>query len=302
LNDRVVTGAFMIDSRGPIELRTSGVETTRRYLGSIEVRPQVRGVAVINHVPTETYLEGVLNAEISTDWHIEVVKAQSVISRTFALHKRSARSRQDWHLSSGQYDQVYLGMNIADARGRLAIQSTRGVVVAFEGKLAQTFYHSNCGGTTEDPAHVWRVSLPYLRSIPIPYGQSDPRFHWEAALADGEIVTILRQAGVKIGRVEEIQIIQRTPSERVSQLSFMGDQVAILSGYDFRRLAGYKRVQSLLFDLVRVPGGFYLKGRGNGHGVGLSQWAAKEMAERGYTYADILHYFYQDVELRLFGG
>lgn len=292
-----VEGRLKITAQGETTIQNSGQLYRRRYLGTFEILPFAGGLHLINHIPTELYLEGVLNAEISTKWHMEVVKAQAVVSRTFALFKREKRLQQPWHLSAGHYDQVYKGTDIADERGKSAIRATYGIVVGYQGDLAQTFYHSNCGGMTEDPGRIWQTGLPYLNVKSVPYGKSDPRYYWETVIPYWEMGKILKKAGSRIGEIEEILISKRTSSERVFELTFIGEADAKLSGYAFRKAIGYKRIQSLLFDVTRVSDGFRFKGRGNGHGVGLSQWSAKEMAESGYKYHEILYFFYHNIEL-----
>ncbi|MCP4754887.1 MAG: SpoIID/LytB domain-containing protein [Proteobacteria bacterium] len=301
-NRLIVEGSLWVSGQGSIKVLKIGSSIGRRYMGTIEIKPYGRGVYVINHIPVESYLEGVLNAEISTKWSIEVVKAQTVISRTYALHKREKRSKYAWHLSSGHFDQVYKGVDIADARGKLAIRSTYGIVVNYRGNLAQTFYHSNCGGMTEDPGNIWQYALPYLKIKSVPYGQKDPRYRWEITIPNSDIERILERAGMPMDGVQNVFVDKRTSSNRAYQLVFTGNRTRKLSAYDFRKLAGYRRIQSLMFDVVRVPNGFHFQGKGNGHGVGLSQWAAKEMAEVGYKYHEILHYFYTDVELGRYSG
>lgn len=287
-----------LKSKDDISVSLDHSKGSRRYKGVIEIRPSGSVLSVINHLPVETYLEGVLNAEISTQWPIEVVKAQAVISRTFALYKKEERSHRPWHLTSGLSDQVYKGTDIADKRGIYAIRQTRGIVVTYQNRLAQTFYHSNCGGVTEDASSLWEYASPYLKVLRVPYGSSDPRFEWDATLSHGEVTAIARKLGFKGSQVRLLAISELSPSGRVSALSVNNSSSETLSAKDFRRAAGYQRIQSLLFKVVRVPGGFYFKGKGNGHGVGLSQWSAKEMAERGYRYHEIIQYFYQGTRLK----
>ncbi len=296
-NTLSVKGILNISTSGETNVLNLKSKKQRRYLGNFEVRPFKEGAHLINHIPTESYLEGVLNAEISTRWHMEVVKAQAVISRTFALYKRKKRLLDPWHLSSGHYDQVYKGSDIADDRGRAAIRSTTGIVVGYKGHLAQTFYHSNCGGKTADPGKIWQYQLPYLKVQPVPFGKNDPRYHWETTITDREMKRILKKMGLPTAVFNEIIISKRTSSNRVFELSVIGQKTSKVSGYAFRKASGYKRIQSLLFNFKRIPGGFHFKGKGNGHGVGLSQWSAKEMAEEGYKYHEILFYFYRDTEL-----
>lgn len=296
-------GSIWIASRGSVNLKKKGQRNVRRYMGLIELKPTSGGIYVINHLPTETYLEGVLNAEISTKWNMNVVKAQAVISRTFALYQRQRRLDKAWHMTSSYFDQVYHGANISDLRGKFAIRKTYGMVVKYHNKLAQTFYHSNCGGKTEDPVYIWQNSVPYLSVKDVPYGQEDPRYFWNHTLSSYHLNRLLKKAGIRVSRIDDFYVSERTASDRAYKLAIKsGSKTAYLKAKDFRKFAGYRKVQSLMFDVVKTPNGFYIEGKGNGHGVGLCQWAAKEMADKGYSYTDILNFFYDGVQLARYNG
>ncbi|MDH5559965.1 MAG: SpoIID/LytB domain-containing protein [Deltaproteobacteria bacterium] len=295
-------GSLMISSGGYIQVQKKGSKSKKRYLGDIEVKPYKNGLYIINHIPTELYLEGVLNAEISTKWNMEVVKAQSVIARTFALFKRQQRKNNPWHLTSDHSDQVYYGVDISDSRGKFAINATQGMVVDYRGKLAQTFYHSNCGGMTEDPGNLWQYSLPYLKIKEVPFGKNDPRYYWETSLSDAEIRKILRKNGIYTNNIQNIVINEKTSSNRAYELLFTGKTNYTLLASNFRKAAGYRKFQSLMFEVVKIPGGYHFRGQGHGHGVGLCQWAAKEMAEEGYKFDEILRFFYSPINIRRYKG
>jgi len=302
INQKSIHKRFIVATQGPIILKQKGRKDFSRYWGKIELHPFSGGMYVINVLPMESYLEGVLNAEISTKWDLDVVKAQAIIARTFALFKRQERGNKLWHVTAGHGDQVYLGLNIADARGRYAIKKTHGMAIHYKGKLAQTFYHSNCGGITEDPSAIWNNSMPYLRVRNVPYGQQDPRYYWSAKLSQQDLLKILRRSGQPINSFKKLRISSWTTSNRVATLEFRGNGSVKLLAKDFRRLAGYQIVQSLLFDITEIPDGYLFEGQGNGHGVGLCQWAAKEMADLGYTYEKILKFFYFDIQIRSYRG
>ena len=294
--------SLLLKSTGKFTVQKQHSSSTRNYQGQIEIKLMNGVLHLINLVPVETYLEGVLNAEISTEWPMEVVKAQAVISRTYALYQRGKRLKKEWHLSADPISQAYHGAEISDERGRQAIRMTRGIIVNYKGDLAQTLYHSNCGGKTEDPSAIWNNAFAYLKVRSVPYGKSDPRFYWDLNLSESELVRVLQKSGIQTKQIKNISIEAYSNSGRVSLLKFVGDSQFRLKAKDFRRWIGYQRIQSLLFDIIRVPGGFYLKGQGNGHGVGLSQWSAKEMAEVGYDYQEILEFFYQNTSLTPFWG
>ena len=299
-----VGGVLKVTGKGTIQVVGAGARPGRKCYGTIEIRSHSRGLHIINHIPTETYLEGVLNAEISTRWHMEAVKAQAVVSRTYALFKREIRSGKQWHLTSGSQDQYYTGANMIDRKGKRAIRETEGTVVSYRGRLAQTFYHSNCGGVTEDPAALWQFALPYLKVKTVPYGKTDPRYSWQHIMDQRDVRRILERARLHgKGPVRDILVRGRTASNRAAKLAFVRDNgKEFMNASRFRRLAGYDKIQSLLLDVVKTAGGFHFKGYGHGHGVGLCQWAAKEMAEVGYRYRDILHYFYDGIRIRRYRG
>lgn len=242
-NQLVSSKSITILPRTVFQINLHGSSFIRRYKGHLEVVPTDSGFYIINHIPVESYLEGVLNAEISTDWPIEAVKAQSVIARTFALYKKEKRSKKLWHLSSGQADQVYKGVNISDERGEFAIRQTRGIVVEYQGKLAQTFYHSNCGGITEDPSAIWNYSMPYLQVKSVPYGMADPRFNWQVRFSERELINVLAKSGVRTDRIQTISVLDYTSSGRANQLQINNSPDLLIPAATFRKNVGYQRLQ-----------------------------------------------------------
>lgn len=293
--------AVKLTTKGEMVLRWAG-RKAKRYYGSFELVPFKGGVYLINHVDTERYLEGVLPGEIQTSWPMAAVKAQAVLARTYALYRRHERRNSAWHLKSGTADQMYLGKNRTDARARRAITETRGVVVSYKGRLAQTFYHANCGGTTEDPGLLWDYGLPYYQVIDVPFGYGDPRYFWETEVSYEQLGEVLEKAGLQSDRVERLEVHQRTPSGRAFDLIVEGNRRQAMLAKDFRRHLGYTKLPSLKFDVTATETGFLFSGQGNGHGVGMCQWAAKEMADKGYSFQEILHFFYRPINLGYYAG
>ncbi len=288
-----VTAPFYLVGEGPILLNG------RLYQGELEIRPHKRGFYVINHIPVEKYLEGVLNAEISSKWNLEVVKAQAILARTYALKKAKTNHAKAWHLEAGHLDQVYQGAGISDARSRQALRETKGLALHYQGRLAEVFYHSNCGGTTEEPGNLWAYNLPYYSIKEVPFGLEDPNYYWQLSLSQREMRRILKKTGIR--DFWAISVEERNDSNRVQTLLLQGENEQFLPAKEFRRLVGYRRLKSLHFDLIATDGGWLIQGQGNGHGVGMCQWAAKEMAEMGYQYQDILYYFYDGVDIEPYG-
>jgi len=294
-------GGVLIASAHSLWVRRAG-HRARRYSGSLEVVPHKKGVYLINHIHTEAYLAGVLGAEIKTSWPMAAVKAQAVIARTYALYRRFERKHSLWHLSASTGDQVYLGLEVADQRAKFAIEGTRGVVVSYKGRLAKTFFHANCGGMTEDPGMVWSYSFPYYQVFEVPFGMQDPGYEWEVSLTWAQLSKVAKKIGLKKQRIQSIEITQRTSSGRAHQLQFSGRQVQNVRAKDFRKFVGYNKVKSLMFEVTPNEKGILIIGQGRGHGVGLCQWAAKEMGDKGYSYQDILHFFYRPTDLGYYEG
>ncbi|MDX2468938.1 MAG: SpoIID/LytB domain-containing protein [SAR324 cluster bacterium] len=287
---------FFLVSSKPIRIYQG--RRSYKYEGEIEIRPYKGGFSVINHIAVESYLEGVLNAEISTKWNFEVVKAQAILARTYAVKKARERRNRSWHLKSDQTDQVYKGVGLSDEIAKEAIDATRGFVVNYRGRLAQIFYHSSCGGTTEDPGNLWKNGYPYYQVKEVPFGREDPNYNWKFFISNAKMRQILNQAGAK--GATGIEIYERNGSNRAQEMISTGPVEKVISAKNFRRLVGYTKVKSLLFDISQQGGGFVVEGRGSGHGVGMCQWAGKEMADLGYTYYDILYYFYDGVEIEVY--
>lgn len=299
LNNRIVhRGSLWVRSTGnkPIRIRKRG------YQGTIEIKPYAKGLYIINHLDTENYLAGVLNAEISSKWPLEAIKAQAIIARTFALYKQRKRKRYFWHLYSDQRDQVYLGVDIADKMTRNVLEKTFGLVVTYNNHLVPTFYHSNCGGVTEDPGNIWQYELPYLESKASPYGKNDPKFYWSTFFTPQQLIRVLLKSGFQMQYLEDIFVGKRTTSNRAANLVFIGNDIYSLPAAKFRKNAGYRRIRSLLFNVEKRENGYYFKGTGSGHGVGLCQWGAKDMAERGLNYWEILQFYFKDIEINTFRG
>ncbi len=284
--------------RGPIHVNSIP------YHGVIEVFEGEGGMLVVNEVFLETYLIGLINSEISSKWHEEVIKAQAVIARTYAIYQKQRRKDEPFHLTSTVRDQVYRGARDNDLSSFLAVYRTFGEVVVYRGRPALTVYHSNAGGMTESSQEVWQGDYPYLKPVESPYDRYAPNFFWRISLTAVELKSLLERAGYSTSEPGIIRIAERTSTGRVKRLIVVdrkGREI-VLSGREFREIVGYGRLKSTLFDVEMRKGVFIISGRGAGHGVGLSQWGAKGMAERGYSYREILGHFYPGTRIvRLYG-
>lgn len=270
----------------------------RPFRGEIEVLRGEKGLLVINEIDLERYLVGLINHEISSKWPMEVIKAQAVIARTYALYQKKRRIGQPYHLEATVLDQVYSGTIPEDTTSLTAIQDTRGEVLTYNGELALTVYHSNGGGRTESSRNVWGKDYPYLREVESPYDETSPNLLWDFEITVEALAKTLRGAGYPVGDIKGLIPLERTKSDRVRRLRITSASRDLeITGEELRKVVGYDKIKSTNFIVEESMDSFRFSGRGSGHGVGLSQWGAKGMAERGYVYREILQYYYPGTKL-----
>lgn len=271
----------------------------RPYRGSIEIASGKQGLLVINEVPIEAYLAGIINNEISSKWHEDVIKTQAVIARTYALFNRNKRSGSPWHVESSVMGQVYSGAAAEDQAAVKAVAATAGEVLMYDDEPALTVYHSNAGGMTESSRAVWSRDYPYLMPVESSFDAGAPRFEWDYTATAAGLGEELRRTGRSIGDPIELEVMETTSSGRVKALAIRdanGREIR-LTGEELRSAVGYSVIRSAMFTVERGGEMFLFKGKGSGHGVGLSQWGAKGMAEKGYSYRQILLHFYPGTSL-----
>src|SRR3972149_4802551 len=271
------------------------------YRGNIEIRKDDGGnLLIINELNVEEYLKGVLNEEISAKWHPESLKAQAVVARTYALYQKENRKDNPYHMEATVIDQVYGGARKEDERTNKAVEDTRGIVLTYEGKIAKAFYHSVSGGVTEDVTVVWGgEGENYLKGVKCNFDTEAPNYQWETEIDVVDIEMAMSKNGINIDGILSIEPLSFTSSGRIAELQIRHKNgIEKISGVDFRKIIGYETIKSTMFKIRESEGSFIFYGRGSGHGVGLCQWGAKGMAEKGYSYIDILKYYYPGIKIK----
>lgn len=264
------------------------------YEGDLEVWKGESGIYLINELPLEDYVKSVVGAEVGAGWDMEALKTQAVISRTYALYQKTANSNKNYDLTSSVMHQVYKG-NPVDARVSYAVMNTNGEVLTYEGKLIEAFFHSTSGGKTEDAAEVFGKSYPYMKPVESSCELS-PYWLWEVKIPFEEIEKALNISGFK-----DMTVTSYTSTKRVKTVD-VGHRDGTLSikATDLRKNLGWSRLPSTNFELSRAEGAMVFEGKGYGHGVGLCQWSALEMAKAGKTYKEILSFFYPGTVLQVY--
>ena len=136
------------------------------YRGWVEIRKKKNGLLlVVNELDIEEYLKGVVAAEIPPDWEFEALKAQAVASRTYALYQKQSAGNRPYHILATVDSQLYSGNRGEHPQTVRAVQETRGVVITYQGEIIPAFYHSSCGGHTENAAELWGIDEPFLKGV-----------------------------------------------------------------------------------------------------------------------------------------
>ncbi len=266
------------------------------YSGTIEVWKGDRGLYVINELPLEEYIKSVVAAEVGTNWEYEALRAQAVIARTYAVFRMKASGNARYHLTSTVLHQVYRGDN-TETLAALAVRETTGEILTYDGKPVEAFYHSTAGGMTEDPAEVFGKSYPYLRPAEAS-GEQSPYWVWERRITFEEIGRAL-----DVKDIRSISVGSLTSTSRVRDVVVATDEgEKVVRATELRKLLGWSRLPSTNFRLTRNGDSVKFEGRGYGHGVGLCQWSALQMAREGKSYREILSYFYPGTEILLYEG
>ncbi|HNA79896.1 MAG TPA: SpoIID/LytB domain-containing protein [Turneriella sp.] len=293
------SGSFTFTEEGLFSPKNSFVLNSRRYSGALEAKRVGGEWLYVNHVPIDEYLTSVVSHEMSPTWHREALKAQAVVARTYLLTKMKERADKPYDVDTTTNYQVYGGIKKNDGNARAAVAETHNEVLLHDGRLAQTFFHSSCGGTLASAQEVWGKALPYLGVQNSPYCSTAPVYKWQIKIPFSEIGRRLALRGVK-----NVSVAERSASKRVRTL-----KIATASGIKsvradkFRVALGAIKVKSTFFGVARKGDGIILTGRGFGHGVGMCQWGAKIQAdERGMGYRRILDHYFPGTSLRALNG
>ena len=280
---------------------------SKRYSGKINIVFRNNKILVINVLGVEKYLNSVVGSEMPHKWHIEALKAQAIASRTYALKKTNNGL---YDIDSTQTNQVYNGLESSTFKTRRAVRETRSLVITYKNKLINALFHSSSGGMTENSEAVWSDPYPYLVTVK-DFDQKNPKIRWNKEVSKSE----LKEIFPIIGGIQQIEVLNITETGRIKNLKItgtFGDKV--ITGKEFRSKLGLK---STLFRPT-ISEDFYdkkdlnnqsniqfhpyltISGMGAGHGVGMSQWGARYMANKGYKANQILKYFYKGVNIKPF--
>ncbi|MCD6311738.1 MAG: SpoIID/LytB domain-containing protein [Elusimicrobia bacterium] len=268
----------------------------RSYRDSIILKNKNLLLSAINEIGVESYLCGVLPRELSPAWDEEALKAQAVVSRTYIMANLGRFAKKGYDLTSCENSQVYGGLGCEKPRTNAAVLETAGEVIKYRGKTARVYFHADAAGHTESPEFVWGSSAPppYLKGRREPVRKKTPDSSWEYKITFEKLSVILAKNGYKTGKIKRVVGKKKTRSGRVKNFMIYSERgkTEIKSG-KFRTMLGGRNLKSTkIKKIANKRKEVVFSGSGWGHGVGMSQWGAKELAEKGWSYKKILRLYF----------
>ena len=300
----------------------------RRYAGELRISLNDNKLKIINYLKLEKYLKSVVGSEMPKEFPLAALQAQAIAARTYALKLLGKKKSFDVH--STQASQVYLGLESETPKITKAVRSTSSLAMFYQNKLIDAVFHSSSGGKTENSGNVWKYQLPYLRSVS-DYDQNGTKYKWINKFSSTELDNLFPD----LGGINGILITKKSNSDRVLKIRLYGPNgIKNISGkslrkklkllstkFDvelkfkhnnqFKELKYHNDKFNLNFDnkklndlapqpLPLIPKDYFLevKGYGAGHGVGMSQWGAKAMADKGSSFSKILKHYYTGIQIK----
>lgn len=275
------------------------------YRGAVVLKPcsktdssgvsNTTGITLVNVLDLEDYLLSVVPSEVPSLWPKEVLKAQAIAARSYAVANLGKHKNEGYDVKATVDDQVYRGVVAESAETNAAVAETSGLVLKNGNKVISAFFHSTSGGSTEVSENVWGKPLPYLKSV-VDYDDAAPQFTWRKTITSQALSKALFSTPDSQALLGVLVIGRHAgDSQRVRDVLVIGQSSArVIAGTELRRLFNLPSTQ---FSLFQSDSSYIFSGRGYGHGLGLSQWGAKALADNGYNAEQILSYYYKDVTI-----
>lgn len=256
-------------------------------------------IAAVVSLPMEQYLIGVMQGEVGENWPAEALKAQAIAARSYAMAVMAERVSKPYDVATTTRDQVYTSKIRIPTPIQAAVLDTQGQVLNYKGRTLRAYYHSCCGGKGESFDAIWQDLAPGKTKPDFPaavshdpYCKKSPNQRWELKLDETDFVQSLRVKSPQLASASQVSV-QTAPNDRVTSVTLTdAKQATRISGNQFRKALGYEKAKSTWFKMQRRGATVTLTGRGYGHGVGLCQWGAKGMAEKGKKSQGILQFYY----------
>ncbi len=293
-----------------MQQQTSQVNENEEYkkYGTIKLLHKKTGE--VEEVKLDEYLYHVVSAEMPADFELEALKAQAVVARTYTIYKVLNKKHENADIcDDSTCCQAWVSKEDRLARWEedkkesnwlkieQCVNETKGKIITYQNEPINAFFHANSGGTTELPVNVWGGSnFPYLQVVETAGEEGYTQYASEIELSNEELIAKLKEKyediQINFASQEDIKILEYTDSNRVKTIKFGNHN---LSGVEARSLFG---LRSTNFEIIKESDKIKFTVKGYGHGVGMSQTGADNMAKQGNNYEQIIHHFYVGVEIK----
>ena len=277
------------------EFRIEANKKGRAYYGDLIFSAQSGSLQIVNRVDLEKYVAGVVESEAGHVDQLEFFKAQAVLARTFAIKNLGKHLAEGYNLKDDVSSQAYYSKAHYTHKELIdsAVQATRDTLLVLENcQPVLGVFHANSGGFTTNSEDVWQTEVSYLRARRDSFSENVGSYTWEKKVPAASFYRFVAQRlGVKNNIRLRKALLNFDQEQRQAYFRYDGQRLKLT---EIRRQFG---LRSTYFSVEKQGSDLLLKGRGFGHGVGLSQDGAIEMSRRGYSYREILHYYYSNIEL-----
>lgn len=272
--------------KSSFSLRINGQNPVRQYYnGDFYCYPDMETLVLINKSDVESYIAGVVRAEGGINKHKEYFKTQAIIARTYLYSHLDKHLHDNYNVCDNTHCQAFNGIT-SDTVINAASNETRGkVILDKDSLLIISAFHSNCGGMTASSKDVWVTDQPYLRSIVDPYCINSRNAAWERKIGFDEWIEYIKNSGFT-GKTNDLSLLSFYQNKR------WVDYKAGSFTLPFEKIRDDFKLRSSFFSVIASRDSVTFRGKGYGHGVGLCQEGAMEMAEKGNSCQQIIEFYY----------
>ncbi len=247
---------------------------------------------MVNIIGIAKYLAGTVETEGGPKSSLEYYKVQAMLCRTYAYGHLDRHKEEGFELCDEVHCQAYHGKSKGNPQISYAVSETQKlVIVDNSNSLITAAYHSNCGGETVRSEHVWTMPLPYLIPIEEEYCLQSPHASWERSITMDEWINYLRQEGIENTDTLKEEFLKYDQKTRQLYYLMHDDSIPL------KKIRSDWKLKSTYFDIIPIEGELFFEGKGYGHGVGMCQEGAMEMARKGKNYKEILLHYYKNVQI-----
>lgn len=277
-------------------------EITFNFSSNTMVRIYKSETNKIISIPIEEYITGVISGEMPVDFNLEALKAQAVASRSYVMKQIEKNIEKDYDVVDTVMNQVYKDEEYLQKvwkdlyseninKIKTAVIETKGEYLEYNGKVAETLFFSTSPGYTENSEEIFTSELPYLRSVESKWDKISKYYNY---IQTYTLEEFYKKLNMTYDKKIKIEILIKTSTGRPKILKINNIE------FTAKEVCSKLELKSTYFEIIQETDKVIIKTKGYGHGVGMSQYGAEGMAQEGYTYKEILNYYYNGTKLKKF--